>query len=320
MIDPRRVFAWTMLLVGTATTFALLAQPQVPDAAASAPSLLEIADDEDAMLVPVEARTEAIEQELAELDKIGGGHPWAGHYYQGDGLGANISFVVSPVAGAAVTWHGCLGLYGANEGGLTQREDGTIDLAFNWKNQEGGFGGFPSHLVPVAWGKRSYLIPPDRLVDFVSAINGGLEPRDEAHGIFYLRDDDYEIPVEGLPALPQEYLDLVRTRNVEFAVRNVERLPDTGTREFCKAHWRITIDTGGDDRLRAGIDLELADPSRRYLGAKVVEVNPSTAVLEYSAYGEFAKGAKSCAFDANDATPDLTWRFATGYYPRKREG
>lgn len=316
MIDVRRVLASTMLLLGLAATPALLASPPTPDPAASAPELARAPGDANATPVPVEARTAAIEAEIAALAKVEGGHPWAGRYYEGDGLGANVSFLVSPVAGAAVTWHGCLGLYGANEGTVSQRDDGTLDVAFNWKNEEGGFANFPSHLLPVRWGERSYLVPPDQLLAFVNAINRGIEPRERMHGGWYLRVADEERPVAGLPALPPEYLALIRAENVAFAVRDVVRLPDTGAKDLCQMHWRLTIDTNGDELLRVGTELEHAAPEGRYQTATIVELNPSTAVLESSDYG---RGNGKCRPYRDTPQPDTTWRFATGYYPRERD-
>jgi hypothetical protein len=41
---------------------------------------------------------------------------FAGNYYNGDGLGVNISLTLAPDGSYAATWHGCLGLYGEGSG------------------------------------------------------------------------------------------------------------------------------------------------------------------------------------------------------------
>jgi hypothetical protein len=49
---------------------------------------------------------------------------WAGRYFEGDGTGRNIDLSLTPDAGVAATWKGCLGTYGANHGSLV--EDGGV--------------------------------------------------------------------------------------------------------------------------------------------------------------------------------------------------
>ena len=67
-----------------------------------------------------------IEQEIKTLRKPA----WAGQYYFGDGLGANVSLWLAPKAGFLYQWHGCLGLYDRNYGAIAEGQDGTIRLHF----------------------------------------------------------------------------------------------------------------------------------------------------------------------------------------------
>ena len=50
-------------------------------------------------------RRSAVQAEIKTLGK----HPWAGEYYEGDGLGVGISLALAPKAGYVFEWHGCLG-------------------------------------------------------------------------------------------------------------------------------------------------------------------------------------------------------------------
>ena len=45
-----------------------------------------------------------------EIETVGQ-HDWAGSYYKGDGLGENVSLILSPKNGYLFEWHGCMGLY-----------------------------------------------------------------------------------------------------------------------------------------------------------------------------------------------------------------
>jgi hypothetical protein len=138
-----------------------------------------------------------------EAEQLGKEH-WAGSYYQGDGLGVNVSLDIAPKAGFAFEWHGCLGLYDRNYGTVTS-DNGRLKLSFVLSNSREGFQGLAKEFLIVRWGQRIYLIETDKLYDFCDKINLGMEPRDEPHGMYLLRRGDHAIAVTGRPNLPEAY-------------------------------------------------------------------------------------------------------------------
>lgn len=140
-----------------------------------------------------------------EIAALGPEHPWAGHYYAGDGLGFNSSISLAPKAGYIITRFGDGGPWSESvSGGLAETSAG---LQARHPPRE-----LLQPLVPVPWGKRRYLIPRDELNDFANAVNHGSEPRTMAQGIFLMRDGDETIPVAGRPSLPAEASSLLRER------------------------------------------------------------------------------------------------------------
>jgi hypothetical protein len=118
----------------------------------------------------------------------------AGTYYLGDGLGVNLTLVVAPDGAFSFRLQGCLGTYARAEGRVSIH-DGELWLETERKDSEF------LHFLPFRWGDRLYLIPSDELHDFANAIDRGTEPRSDAHGLFYLREDDWDKPVDGPPDL-----------------------------------------------------------------------------------------------------------------------
>lgn len=171
-------------------------------------------------------RKQAIEKSLKATRKP----IWAGHYFEGDGLGANINVSLTPDAGMVTTWNGCLGVYGANHGSLVD-DNGVIRVNYVGPNKKRKFGNFENELVPVSWGERQYLIPPDRIASFVSSINRGLEPRDGIHGNFLLRKGDEAKPIAGLPTLPPGTTALVRSEPATARLAAVLRPQGPATKE-----------------------------------------------------------------------------------------
>jgi hypothetical protein len=95
-----------------------------------------------------------------EITRLGPDHAWAGEYYEGDGLGRNISFLLAPQAGCVATSSGCLGLYGANWGTVTE-QDGMLRIVFDLPRTAGEFGHFVS-VFHVERDGESTRIVPDR--------------------------------------------------------------------------------------------------------------------------------------------------------------
>jgi len=140
-----------------------------------------------------------------EVQKLIGQHSWAGSYYHGDGKGANLSLILAPEEGFVFRWRGCLGVYDRNYGAVETLEDGSLKLHVELPNSEKGFRGVPEVLVPVTWGARRYLIPPDQMIQFCDDVNRGREPRTRLHGHHFLVWGDHEAPVSGFPEVPEAY-------------------------------------------------------------------------------------------------------------------
>ncbi len=279
-----------MLLVAPLTTTAIRSET------AQKPELPRNAEDGGSLPKSIQQRSEAIEHELAGLPN----HPWAGSYYEGDGLGANIRLLMAPDHGVTATWHGCMGLYGANEGLVAARADGSLQFDFLWRNQE-TFGGFAEQLLPVTWGERHYLVSTQHLLDFVDAINTGDEPRQQAYGMFLLRAGDEDKPTAGLPNLSAQYLALLRTEPAEFAVTSVEALPPVKNESLCTRRFRLHFASNGDRQLQVGGSLRVVEPKDTFESLKVTSIEGNAAVAEFEQYAD-----DGCRFD--DAVPTRRWR------------
>jgi hypothetical protein len=291
----------TLLLLGVA----MLSLPFVRHALAATthPDPAQVDAEQNAEPREPLERSAAIEAEL----KRSPGHAWAGEYYEGDGLGANIRMQISPVAGVAVTWHGCLGLYDANEGNIKVLPDGILKLEFAHID-DGRPTGFPDRLMPVRWGERRYLIPPSAMPDFVAAINQGNEPRADSHGRFLMAEGDELKNVDGLPGLPAEHLGAIRTRSLHAGFIASRQLPDEpGYGEMCTKRYEVDIKVvEGGEPVRPG-DIFMTEVPR----------NTSADLSVVSVDGNRASGVIE-VFELDcqhpDSVPDRRWKFATGAY------
>lgn len=242
-------------------------------ASAASDSLMEKKQSKEAEAKIASLRA-AIDREAAQF----GEEHWAGNYYEGDGMGANISLAIAPKAGFAYEWHGCLGLYDRNYGPVTDR-DGVLLLESMLPNEEKGFR-ISDQLIPVRWGKRHYLIRPDKMLDFCNEVNTGSEPRKGVHGMALLKRGDEKIDVNGLPEIPAAYRKHLRTEPLKGKITEVHGATSRTFGEYTRYEYPCVIDVGEDDGVFEGMVFKVDDPTTHTLArARVIEVRKKTATV-----------------------------------------
>ena len=258
------------------------------------------ADDEEAKRSGKAERTaKAMRGKIqAEIKKLGN-HAWAGEYYAGDGLGVNTSLILAPAAGYVFEWHGCLGLYDRNYGAVTWT-NGRVRLSFTFKNEREGFQGIAPELVPIAWGSRHYLIPPEDIVGFCNEINQGGEPRPRVHGFHLLRRGDETNAVTGLPKLPNEFRAYLVSEPIEATIVAVGK---SSTRPSV-ADWKfkdtpVTLDAGTQQGLRVGMELVVWLPRNIVEHVRITQVEQDRSEGIVTQVGEEKSG------------PEKGWRVST---------
>ncbi len=282
------------LLGGASLGYASPPQPASPKAANSQ----GIATQE-AFQYAVDAQLAAIAKENSTTHRVA----WAGDYYFGDGLGENVSLSLAPVSGVAATWQGCLGTYAANKGKVIPQADGSLLLKYERPNDQRGLG-FADHVVPVAWGERTYLISEKELPAFASAVNLGDEPREGAQGSFLMRKGDEHHKVYGVPMLPPARQSLIRKVPLEVGVVSANRLRDNHADSF-ECRYRLKLDHGANDGLAAGMNLlEIGVSAGNRITLE--QTTPTRAVGTMSLFGD------ECT--KPDQRPSTKIRFTSGAY------
>jgi hypothetical protein len=235
---------------------------------------------------------------LAELEGLGG-HPWAGEYYGGDGLGVNRSLTLAPEAGFTFTWEGCLGLYDRNFGAITARGQ-ELQLSFVFENDQEGFRGLAPDLTLVPWGERRYLVPSDEIAAFCSAVNGSTEPRRSLRGNHLLRLGDEQLEVVGTPELPDGYCDLLLPTPILATIQSVGATRSWLGKADIEFHEiPITLDQGHRHGLRVGMILWVIEPDFTSGRCEVIAVEPDRAELLVTQFGD------------HDPAPHAGWILAT---------
>ena len=240
---------------------------------------------------------ERIEAEIAAAPN----HPWAGLYRKGDGLSVNVSLWLAPNAGYVFEWYGCLGLYDRNYGGVAE-SNGVIRLSFTFANERKGIG-IADEFIPVAWGERLYLIPPDKMVKFCNDFNSGSMnlPPIRGHGLHLLRADGKAKEGSGLPEVPEAWRSCVLAEPITAAITEVgetTRRPSTQDWEFVDI--AVTVDAGKDKGVFKGMELYVVKP-KTMTPLTVTEVGDTTSQAVLTRIGK----------DGSKPPPQIGWELST---------
>ena len=199
-----------------------------------------------------------------------------------------------------------MGCYDRNYGEV-EFEDGIVVLRTTFPNKQQGFQGIATRLIPVAWGKRKYLVPENDVVGFCNEVNSRREPRSGLRGSSYLlRVGDEKILVQGMPELPRKYRQCLLKSPV---TARVVAIGESRIRpSICEWNFKDTdveIDKGHDDGVFVGMELYVVAPDDLVESITVTEVakDKATGVLTNS--------------DENAAGPEVGWKLST--LPRWRD-
>lgn len=239
------------------------------------------------------------EEIQAEINRIGT-HDWAGEYYQGDGLGENVSLSIAPQSGFVFEWDGCLGVYDRNYGDI-EFADRNIKLSCVFPNSHEGFEGIAEDFVVVPWGERRYLIPSDDFLGFCNEVNSGSEPRDGMYGFYLMRRGDETISVSGLPEVPEAFRKYLLDSPIEATIIDVGQ-PTTQSSVVSDTplvDYPVTLNAGTRAGLFQGMELQVTSLEFNVASVSIVEVEQDTA-----------KGIVSRLGD-QDPVPEVGWKVST---------
>ncbi|MCL2623137.1 MAG: hypothetical protein FWD31_05650 [Planctomycetaceae bacterium] len=246
--------------------------------------------------VAVRERSQKVKAELAALH----GHPWAGTYHIIIHLGEHCTLDIAPDAGYAYT---CFSSDQVDENGnlLCDQNYGSV----TWENgylkfshtlaSDGNDFASSTEFIPIAWEKRLYLVPANKVIDFCNAVNARYPLF-----AFLLRNDFKTKPDTGVPEVPEEFKPYLLDDPVEGEITAVGE-----TREFLKISAQVketlvTISKGSQDGILPGMTFWVTKPDKIFYPITLTEVAEmeSVGIIEQP---------------ITETTPQVGWSISTRY-------
>lgn len=243
----------------------------------------------------IKDRIESICAELATLDRAAlkdseWAKEWAGTYYEGDGLGENVSIYLAPKAGIAFLDYGCMGLYGGDHGEIVEALPDGLRLKLVFGDAHDSF--LSDRIYFVKWGPRRYLVPDHLMLEFVNNYNQGGYSRSVMFGIPRLRQPgdpvrsfESENP-PGQPELPPQFARYLTSKSIALKVSKVSDPASAGvTGDVRCRSCQIEFDGGSDQGVFVGMECRYPKEISSTSGTiTITAVTPSTCIGHYQVF------------------------------------
>jgi hypothetical protein len=237
-----------------------------------------------------------IEAELTSLQ----GNEWAGKYWKQLGLINGASFYWSPVSGFAVRsgndFH--RGVETINYGNANfSRNLLTLSPEYLVKNKHNYT--ISTSFVPVRWGQQHWLIPSDKLIQFIYAVNSGDYEEIDS---FFVKYEDSKKPNDGLPDVPKEYRKYLNRKPIKAKVTNV-KINDAKYSDYT-----LTLNVGKSIGVIEEMKFYLINVKNVITTIEVTNVAEHTSTARVISIG-------TSGFYNKEIEPAIGWRFSSKLPP-----
>jgi hypothetical protein len=243
-----------------------------------------------------ESKRKEIILELASLQD----NEWAGQYWAQIGLIDGASFDWSPTNGFAVRsgndFH--RGVERVNYGGANFNKN-LLTLVSEYPEKDKHNYTISTAFVTVRWGQQHWLIPSDKLVQFIYAVNSG--DYDEISS-FFVKYEDIKKPNKGLPDVPKEYRKYLNRKPIKAKVTNVK------TNNAKYLDYTFTLNVGSTHGVVEEMKFYLVNIKNVLTTIEVTDVSEYTStarIISIGSSGEYNK----------EIEPAIGWRFSSKQPP-----
>lgn len=245
-----------------------------------------------------EKRQKQIIQELSNLRD----DEWAGGYWAQESSIDGSLFYWAPTNGFTVRrgndFH--RGIEQVNYGSVNfNGKILTVSPEYNEKSKHS----YPisTSFIPIRWGQQHWLIPSDKLILFLYAVNSG--DYDEIYS-FFLKENDEKKLNEGLPDVPKEYRKYLKIKPIKAKVSKVK------INNSAYFDYEFELNVGKFDGVIEGMKFYLVGVKNVHVWIKVVDVRKHTSTAQVISIG------RSGGYE-NEIKPKIGWifssRFPEGY-------
>ncbi len=243
-----------------------------------------------------ESKLKRIKQELENLQ----GNEWAGMYWAQEGLIDGAEFQWSLDSGFTVRsgndFH--RGVEKVNYGNINFNGN-LLTLSPEYLEKNKHTYTISSSFVPVKWDKQHWLIPSDKLILFIYAVNSG--DSDEILS-FFVKYEDIKKSNNGLPDVSREYRKYLNRKPIKAKVTNVKII------DAKYSNYALTLNVGKSEGVIEEMKFYLINVKNVIITIEV------TAVAEHTSTARIFSIGSSGSYN-KEIKPAIGWGFSSKLPP-----
>lgn len=215
---------------------------------------------------------------------------WAGRYYEGDGLGTNVSIAIAPKSGVAFLNYGCTGLYGGDHGEIVESTPDGLTLKLVFGSAKNSY--LSERIYFVRWGEERFLVPDWKLLELVNNFNRGGYACTSMHGIPRLTPpgESGHRPIDpipdGKPELPPQFSKLLLASPVDLIVKNVTLKPVPPGKQIVESlDGTLEFEGGSAKGVFVGMEFDVPRGDNEDFGTiRITRVDTGTSSAEFDVF------------------------------------
>ena len=185
---------------------------------------------------------------------------WEGLYYSETGIGDSQMILNSE--GGFLRFY-CYHYLDSLDYGKVKISSDSIQLISEKTSNQKKKNLLNSDLIKVKFGEKHFLVPENRLQEFIH-ITAGLNKESDDFYYYWAKQDDIDKKVSGIPILPVKYKHLLRypieAKIIDIGTKQI--IPNSQSTEeynFDDIHYPVTLDAGKDKNIKVGMDFFVED-------------------------------------------------------------
>jgi hypothetical protein len=228
---------------------------------------------------------------------------WAGSYRSFDGPTVTTHLAWSPSSGFIVWWENCSRPWLARVNyGRVELTNGSLRIIPELSGDRSGSFPIAGEYIPVKWGEQRFLIPPDKMINFVHAANSNSIGQVES---FLMKIADYGKERKGLPNVPPPYRKYLGRKPIIGAI--------SGLGPKSKAWYpNVILNVGRAHGVVPEMRFYLSRPGKHFMVLNVTKVQKHTseASVELASSRDNGEGIKPrVGWKVSSRAPKDSWQF-----------
>jgi hypothetical protein len=241
--------------------------------------------------------------ETINVESANSGQEWAGSYRSFDGPTVTTHLAWSPTSGFIVWWENCSRPWLARVNyGRAELTNGALRITPELSEDSPGSFPISAEYIPVRWGEQHFLIPSDKMINFVYAANSNSVGQVES---FLMKIADYEKERKGLPNVPPPYRQYLNRKPIIGAISGFGSRSKT---------WypNVILNVGRAHGVVPEMKFYLSRPGRHFMVLSIMKVQDRTseASVELASSRNDGKGIRPrIGWKVSSRAPKDSWQF-----------